>query len=107
MNDNVTQCVELQGSVDRRASVLNYGSLLRFSNSGREAKSARGLAQSTTWRQCARFMGNLELHDWTRIRTLNPVSPSPALRAPSPPLGESDGARGAGSWYCESPLATP
>jgi hypothetical protein len=37
--------------------------------------------------------------DWTRIGAMNRwKSPSSALRAPSPPLGEKDGMRGFGSW---------
>src|SRR5205807_7483120 len=36
---------------------------------------------------------------WTRIGAMNrSESPSTALRAPSPPLGEKDGMRGCGSW---------
>src|SRR5437773_9363416 len=34
-------------------------------------------------------------------------SPSTALRAPSPPLGEKDGMRGNGSWKVPSPLTMP
>src|SRR6185436_8163179 len=38
-----------------------------------------------------------------RIGTMNHAeSPSPALRAPSPPVGERDGVRGFGSWKSPS-----
>src|SRR6185369_7575229 len=40
-----------------------------------------------------------------RIGTMNHAgSPSPALRAPSPPLGERDGVRGFGSWRASTVL---
>src|SRR5881396_3914644 len=43
----------------------------------------------TTCRQCAALV------HWT---TNHSESPSTALRAPSPPVGEKDGMRGSGSW---------
>jgi hypothetical protein len=46
-----------------------------------------------------RFMERVNLQNWTRIGAMNlGKSPSTALRAPSPPLGEKDGMRGLGSW---------
>ena len=45
-----------------------------------------------------RFMESLHFF-LKRIGTMNHVeSPSPALWAPSPPMGERDGVRGFGSW---------
>jgi hypothetical protein len=44
---------------------------------------------------------------WTRIGAMNRwKSPSIALRAPSPPLGEKDGMRGLGSWQDSNSLRT-
>ncbi len=47
----------------------------------------------------ARIQGHNSPPNFGGIRSMNPAeSPSTALRAPSPPLGEKDGMRGFGSW---------
>src|SRR5262249_11795634 len=44
-----------------------------------------------------RFMGSLHLQQLDAPWPLNRVTASPALRAPSPPVGERNGVRGCGS----------
>ena len=83
---------ERQGRARRRASVLECASPLALSRIGAPSKSARGLAQSKTWRQDARFMESrpslFRMHrDHERDRNAAFRLQLPARATPLPPKG--------------------
>src|SRR5437667_5592165 len=104
-NDELQMTKEIRSSkVERRAGVRSAVSSFRYSF---------GLRHSLFGNTCSPpgrgwgWVGSGRASSASRPRmgTLNPTqSPSTALRAPSPPLGEKDGMRGSGSWRASSAL---